>query len=195
MAYNADIVVRLIETEVDKAVKRIERKLQGLQTTANNVEIGAVKQSTNELRGFEKRIDAIGRSLERIKPTATIGAVGAAATGAIGGVEKLSQALQGVGNLGPGFGRVTHAIHSFGSSLEQAIGPAGKFGAALLDFASSAPATAAGIGLATASVFAFAPAIKQAATDVFNFRKTFENLVGSITQGGLVAFDALNQKF
>jgi hypothetical protein len=195
VAYNADIIVRLVETEVDKAVKRIERKLQGLQNTANNVEIGAVAKGTRELKGFEKRVDAIGRSLERIKPTAAIGGISTALAAGAGGAEKLAQALQGINNLGPGFGKVTAALNSFGGSLEQAVGPAGKLGAALLDFASSAPATAAGIGLATASLFAFAPAIKQATADIFSFKNSFKNLVSSVTADGLVAFNSLNEKF
>lgn len=195
MAYNADIIVRLVETEVDKAVKSIERKLDRLQSSASDIQIGAVTKGTKELRGFERRIDAIGRSLERIKPTATIGAVGTAFAAGAGGAEKFAEALQGINNLGPGFGKVVAAINSFGGSLEQALGPTGKFGAALLDFVSSAPATAAGIGLATASLVAFSPAIKQATADVFNFGANFKKLVSSITSGGLVAFDSLNQKF
>lgn len=195
MAYNADIIVRLVETEVDKAVKSIERKLQGLQDTANNVEISAVTKGTRELKGFEKRVDAINRSLERIKPTAAIGGISAALAAGAGGAEKLAEALQGINNLGPLFGKITPAVNSFGSSLEQAVGPAGKLGAALIDFVASAPASAAGIGLATASLFAFAPAIKQATTDIFSFKKNLQNLVTSITADSLVAFDSLNEKF
>ena len=196
MAYNADIIVRLVETEVDRAVRRIERKLNGLRDVAADVQIGGdVKRTTKELKGLERRVDAINRSFERIKPTAVFGGITAGIAGALGGLEKFGQALKDIPDAGAIFGGLSTSIQQFGDALTQATGPAGQLGASLIDFAQSSPVAAASIAAITGGLIAFAPAVKQGVEDVTRLTGAFGKLIGDLTSKGLITFDRLNEKF
>ena len=194
--FNADILLKVVETEVDRSIKRIERKFAALEKSA---ELSLTVKGEQKLTGLSKRVDALGRSLERIKPTAIFGGVATGAAVAGTGVQKLVEALASLpkgGILEPLVG----AIREFGANADAALGPATKFAAALTDFAASAPATAGGIALASGALFAFAPALKQAAGDAVALGKALFNLEKAglivkkldqsfeLTRAGILAF-------
>ena len=196
--FNADINLNVKETNVDKAIRRLEQRLDRLKSKAETIDIAPKVKALPQARGFrelKRRIDEVGKSLERFSSIGVgagivglgeaLNVAGRAAEQANASFKILGQTIDFSGplnSLGQQLSQATGALDNLATFM-QAIGPAGQ-------------ATALGIGVASAAALAFAPQIRgitkdlgtltgglnKFGKDVINALSSFETGIGS-TQG------------
>lgn len=171
--FNADILLKLLTTDAEKQIKKLESKIDGVRKAAENISIGgkgvgrAVSNITNQLAPLDKALNRVGSRVRDV--IKTFDGLGKATVG-IAGLNALGGALSGLSGK---FGGALGALRDFGSNLASITSPINAVTDAIQSMGVQGVATAGGIAAATAALMAFAPTVKRAAAGAKDFADSF----------------------
>jgi hypothetical protein len=197
--FNADIVFNADVSKVDRQIRALERRLERLRSTAEEVKVGGSQKllPAAELTKFEKLSNSIDASARRAtKALKGLAAAGGAFAGA-DAINSLGQALEKASVSFSVFSKNVDvplaSLNQLGANLREATGFIEPFVQGLQSLGAGGVTTAAGIGLATTAFVAFEPALKTALGKLQVAEKLFNNFAPTLKET-TVSFDGYIQR-
>jgi len=182
--YTADIILKVISTKAEEAVKRLTQQVDRLNDTVKGVEydqaFGKISTSASKAR---QSINKLAQSVEKF------GSLGAAA--GVGGVAvAINEVARAAAGATASLNPFINAWNAAGAAVHNVTGFLDPLNAALSGLSPSAQAAAAGIGITATALMAFAPQLQDVAAftgettkKLNNLRKTAEGkILGSIDE-------------
>ena len=178
--FNADILLKVIETDVNKAVKRIEGQFNKLKDKAN-LNLGL---NLSELSKAQQSANKLGQSFKKLKGLGIGAGIGSAIAVVEKSVNSIGTQLSNIG--GPRFlNDIINPLNNLGQEALDASQGITNLVDTIGSIASASPAATAAVGALAASAFVFSDQLSEAGNKANQFIKQIEQLTASGVIGQL----------